>query len=256
LLVFRTDKQNMKRISLILIIGLIAAILLIACDGETTRPVGGKTYRVEAVLHKELLTGGAQLDLTLLRNGSYYKGADITLNGMEIDTCVCGYCRTFGAAQIFADSSYVLNIRDSAYLDIDLTLSLPGELSINSPAVRHYTGDPVSVEWSISQGNDGYILATRPPDSAITDDGYEAYVSGTGETIPPETFVLNISDRILGTHNIYVVSYIGAPVDFPSLPFDIPTANNPADNVNSAKIDGRIAGMVIAAPDSIIVSEL
>ncbi len=250
----RSDKKNMKRTGLIHLLVLGVIIILGGCSGETTRPLDGATYRVQALLYKELLTGGAHLEVTLSKNGSNFKEATVTLDGMEVDTNIFGYSQQFGASQILVDSSYVLNIQDSSRLNIDLTISLPGACSINSPAIRHYTGDPVSVEWTISTGSHGYILATSPPDSAITDNGYEEYVSGISGTIPPEAFVINVDERILGTHGIYVASYVGAPTAFPSLAFDIPVANNPDDNVSGTRIKGRVAGMVIAAPDSIIVA--
>ncbi len=245
----------MKKILSLFIPALLPVVLMVACEGDLTRPGQTATYRVETMLVKRLPTGAAHLDLTFIRNGSYYKKADITLAGIALDTSVCGYCKDFTPAQIAVDSCYILNIKDSTFLNINLTISLPGAFSIDGPSLRNFIGNAEPVAWTISDGTDGYILATKPPESAGTSDGYEDYVSGITGAIPPETFILNINDRIVGTHMIYVASYIGAPVDFPSLLFDIPTASNPADNVSYPIITGRTAGMVIAAPDSIIVSE-
>ena len=244
------DMRILKEFILLLPI----VVLLISCDGDLTRPTEAPNYQVEAVLAKYLEDGSARIDLTLTRNDSLYKKADITLGSISLDTSQAGYYKNFIPSQIETGQIYTLNIQDSSFLNVNLSISMPGGFGINMPAVRHFTGDPVSVEWTVSVGTGGYILATEPPDTAATDDGYEAYVSGTLGTIPADAFMFNIIDRILGTHRIYAVSYTGAPSAFDSIPFDIPTANNPANNITEDNITGRSAGMVIAVPDTIIVA--
>ena len=161
----------------------------------------------------------------------------------------------FGAGIIGSDSSYTLSIEDSTDLDVSLTITLPGDLTAeitDLPASRIYSGGSVNVEWTISDGTEGYLLATIPPDTIAADSGYEAYVSGTSGAIPPEA--LNFNEQLMrGHHVVYLASYAGAPFETTALPFEIPTANNPADSTFSNRLSGRIAGMVIAVPDSIIV---
>ena len=229
-------------------------IVFTSCSGDLTQPAGDAEYQVTAVLVKYLDSGVARIDLVLRKNDTLYKMADISLSGIELDTGSTGYFKNFTISQILPGTSYTLNIQDNTNLDISLPITIPGAFSINKPALRHFTGDPVAVEWTISESTGGYILATSPPDSAVTDDGYEAYISGTSETIPADAFLLNINDKILGTHMIYTASYTGAPSFFDSLPFDIPVANNPDENVSLPKISGRSAGIIVAIPDSIIVS--
>lgn len=243
----------MKRIIITFVLCSLISALLISCEGEGTSPVMVNNYRVEAILYKEILTGNAHVDMVLKKNGDYYNLAAATLDGIALDTVFCAYSKNFGSA-IKPDSSYILNIVDSSYLSINLTITIPAAFAINSPAIRNFTGDPVAVEWTLSDNNDGYIMATSPPDSALTDEGYETYVTGITGTIPSGTFEYNPTNRILGTHKIFVAAYSGAPPSFSILPFDFPTANSPADNIDLNNVDGRVAGLLIAPPDSIIVA--
>ena len=140
-------------------------------------------------------------------------------------------------------------------LDIDLTITLPGELSAeisDLPVSRIYSGGSVNVDWTVSAGTEGYILATVPPDTLPADSGYEAYVSGTSGAIPPDAFSFN-QISMLGKHDVYVAAYTGAPTAADAVPFGLPVANNPPDSSFTSRLTGRIAGMVIAAPDSVIV---
>jgi hypothetical protein len=129
-------------------------------------------------------------------------------------------------------------------------------VSIDSAGFRQFFGNAESVSWSMITGIDGYILATsppEPPDTSVVYDGYEEYLIDAAGTIPSATF-LSGDNRILGYHLIYAAAYTGAPTDFSNLPFDIPIVNNPSDNISLSNLKGRVAGMVISAPDSIFVS--
>lgn len=232
---------------------LVFAVLLATCGGEQ-KPTSTvtDTYRVEAVLYKNLDDGEANIDLCLIKNGVMYKGANITLDTIPLDTNVCGYTKRFSPSQVLVNSSYILNITDGSKLDLDIPILVPQSFSIVDVGFRNFTGSPEAVSWTASTNLDGYILATVPPDSAVTDDGYEEYVAVTNGSIPAETFSYN-QERIIGSHMIYVTAYSGAPVEFPTLPFAIPATGGPADSVWAKNVTGRVAGMVIAAPDSIFV---
>lgn len=242
----------MKKIIIIFVLCSLVSILIVSCEGDGTGPALVNNYRVEAILYKEILSGNSHIDMILKKNGDYYNLATVTLDGVQLDTMFYTYSRSFGSA-IMPDSSYTLSIVDSTFLNINLTITIPATFAINSPALRTYTGDAISVEWTLSDNNDGYILATAPPDSALTEEGYEIYVVGTTGTIPPGTFEYNPNNRIPGTHKIFAVAYAGAPPIFNTLPFDIPTANSPADNIDLNRVVGRVAGLLIAPPDSVIV---
>ncbi len=251
----RSDKVYMKKIYAISIPVLLIAALLAGCSGDLNTPSTSSTYRVDAILVKKMLPDSSAVFLTLQKNGADYKGAGVTLAGMVLDTNELGYVGYFGASQIAADTSYIINIKDNDSLDVDLTVSVPELFAINSPGLRFFTGGAESVSWFASTNADAYILATEPPeDTAVVYDGFEAYVATTTETIPPETFLDGL-DRIGGMHYIHVAAYIGSPIDISELPFMIPVDGNPGNNVSGSNISGRLAGMVVAAPDSIFVSE-
>ena len=130
---------------------------------------------------------------------------------------------------------------------------MPDSFEINKH-YRFFVGGEEEVTWTPSANADGFILATVPPE--IYDlPGYSAYVSSDRGTIPPETFLDELSARISGTHMIYVAAYTGAPIQSPALPFDVPSVDIPPDNVTGDNIAGRIAGIVVATPDSIIVPD-
>jgi hypothetical protein len=249
----RSDKLNMRKIYAITIPVLLAVAVLAGCSGKITPPVTGSTYRVEALLVKKILPDSSAVFVTLKKNDAVYKGATVKIGGIILDTVSAGYVKNFTGSQFQFDSSYTLNIQDDDSLNLNLTLSLPDSFLINSPALRFFTGGAETVAWSASASADGFILATVPPDTAYADSAYKAYVATTQGEIPPETFLDGLN-RIVGTHMIYVAAYIGAPIDYYGLPFRIPTVGNPADNLSMSNVSGRLAGMVLAAPDSIIVN--
>jgi hypothetical protein len=245
----------MKKIYAISIPVLLIAAVWIGCSGDITPPVpAGSTYYVEALLAKNLDTDLASIVVTLDKNDSVYMDAAIMLAGLELGTYQESYIRNFGASEILVDSSYTLNIKDGDSLNVNLTISLSGAFAIDGPAYRQFNGGAESVQWTPSIGSDGYILATQPPPDSAGYDGYAAYYTVTTGSIPPETF-LNGIDRILGTHSIYVAAYTGAPTAGWMGYFDIPADNAPANNISMSRVSGRVAGMLIAPADSIIVTE-
>ncbi|MCP4567156.1 MAG: hypothetical protein GY841_06220 [FCB group bacterium] len=245
----------MKKIAVLIAMLPVTAFLLAGCEEATTQPDPVDTYRVEAILVKYLTDQSARLDLSLLKNGELYKNADIKLDAFNLDTGLTGYFLVFGSGILGSDSSYTLSIEDSTLLDVNLTINLPGDLTAevtDLPASRIYSGGSVNVDWTVSSGTEGYILATVPPDTIAADSGYEAYVSGTSGAITPEA--LNFNQLLMrGHHKVLLMAYTGAPSEATAVPFEIPTANNPEDSVFSTRLSGRIAGMVVAIPDSIIV---
>jgi hypothetical protein len=251
----RSDKVDMKKIYVISVMIFAAAFILAACSGDLTTPDTTSTYRVDAMLIKKLLPDSAAVFVTLQKNGSDYQEADIRLDGMILDTTFDGYVKYFGPFQLPSDSSFILNIRDGDSLDVDLTISIPEEFAIESPSVRHFTGSAESVSWSAAPSADGYILAAVPPETTFIYETYEAYTDIPEGAIPPDAFLDGQGEKILGKHSIYVAAYIGAPTFFFELPFEIPSADNPVDNVSGNDISGRVSGMVIAEPDSIFVTE-
>jgi hypothetical protein len=246
--------MDMKKIYLFLAIGAAISITLAACSADKIVPpvAKEKMYRVEAILVKDLHTDSASVFVTLTKSDAAYKGANVFFGLLPIDTVAAGYFRRFGPNQIYSDSSYVLTIVDDTLLDTEFTFTMPDSFVIDT-RYRFFTGGEESVAWSPSVNADGYILATVPPDTANY-DGYSAYVPTTTGTIPAATFLDGLNDRIVGTHMIYAAAYIGAPVKSPAFAFDIPSTGGPADNVSGDDIAGRIAAMVIASPDSIIVT--
>ncbi len=234
---------------------LMAVAVMGGCNGKVTGPGHTPNYRVEGILVKSLDGGSARIDLTLTKDSLSYKKAVITLGTTILDTNTLGYTKTFVADSILPGQNYQLNIHDSTSLNVNLIIALPGSLTshvTNLPVDRIYSGGVVSVEWTISAGTDGYLLATDPPSGAITDSGFSAYFDGTSGSIGPDAFRYNLN-AISGTHKVYAAAYTGAPVSGPGVPFAIPVANNPADNVSKNILFGRLAGLVIAAPDSVVV---
>jgi hypothetical protein len=231
-------------------------MILGGCSGEPVAPRSGVDYRVEGVLVKNLSDGSARIDLTLTKDSTAYKKAVITLGTTVLDTNVYGYSKTFSSSAIAVGQTYSLNIHDSTSLNVNLTISMPGTFSITgiSPASRIYTSDPVYVTWSVATNADGYILASVPPSGAVTDSGYSVYdytVADPG-MIPTTGFRYN-GIAISGTHKVYVAAFTGAPAKTIGFPFLIPALDGPDDNVSKSIIFGRMAGMVLAVPDSIIV---
>lgn len=246
----------MKKINAISIPVLLIAAIMAGCSGKVTEPpvTTGSGYYVEAVIAKNLVNNLSTIMLTLDKNDTAYFDASVTFRGLPLDTNQSGYVRLFGATEILADSSYTLNIKDGDSLDVNLTVKIPGSFEIDGPAFRQFDGGAESVQWIPSIGSDGYILATVPPDTTVYYDGFEEYIAITEGAIPPETFLDGI-DRILGTHRIFVAAYTGAPSASSILEFEIPETGGPVDNVSISGLSGRVAGMVIAVPDSIIVTE-
>lgn len=248
--------MDMKKNLLAVVMFLITVAIISSCSGDLNVTDDTETtYSVQATLVKNLADGTAQIDIVLSKNGSLYKNAAITLAGYQVDTSLNGYSQTFTPGQIATGSSNTLTITDSASLDVNYTITLPGTLSIDMsdlPENRHYSGGAVPVEWTISSGTDGYILATTTPLGSSTEDGYEIYLSGFANAIPADGFIFN-QQTIVGTHLVYVASYIGSPINTLAIPFEIPVANNPDDNITTTTISGRISGMVISAPDSVVV---
>lgn len=224
-----------------------------SCNGDPTIPPSPATYRVTAILVKNLAADSAGLYVTLTKSNLTYKKATVSLGSTTLDTNAAGYFKRFGSAQIKFDSSYILSIVDGSTFDTTLTIHMPDSFTLTSPDVRFFSGMSETVSWSPSVSADGYILATQPPDTAAY-DGYEEYVATNSGTITPDPFLDASNNRIVGTHLILVAAYIGAPVKCPAFFFDIPAQGNPADNVASEIIVGRTAGMVIAEPDTIIVA--
>lgn len=249
-----SDKVGMKKIYIFLTMCAAISIILAACDAEKITPsqVEEKMYGVNAILVRDLMGDSASVFVTLTKSKAAYRGADVYLGQAQIDTVATGYYRRFGVNQILPDSSYVLTIVDDTMLNAQLTFTMPDSFEIDKH-FRLFSGGEEEVIWSPSVNADGYILATVPP-VGVNDSGYTAYVISDRGTIPAATFLDSLDNKIVGTHMIYAAAYIGAPVKSPDIPFYIPTVNNPADNVSGEKIAGRIAGMVIASPDSIVVA--
>lgn len=226
------------------------------CGAELTNPtpVDGDSYTVEAVLIKSLETDSAFVEISLLKNGEAFAGANVSLATIDISGDSGSYYRAYGAGQILPGNSYLLVISDSTTQILSTNISLPGSIVINGPDLRNFTGDPETVAWSGSLGSSAYILATTPPAAFSDEAGYGEFTGSLSSTIPSETFVLNATDRIIGTHKIYVAAYTGAPIDGDAIPFDIPTAGRPANNISTGGVTGRVAGIVISVADSIIVT--
>jgi hypothetical protein len=247
----------MNKIPVILGSVLLAATILGGCSEKSVTPTQKKTeYRVEGVLVKDLSNGSARIDLTLTKNSVAYNKAVITLGSTVLDTNTYGYVMIFSPSDIIVGQDYNLNIHDSTALNTDLTISLPGSFAdtVTIPANRVYVSGDVHVSWGTAAGADGYILATVPPPGAITDSGYTAYYTTVGNQVitPDGVFTYN-GDPVSGTHKVYVAAFNGAPVKTLGFPFLVPTVNSPVDNVVSQILGGRLAGMVIPAPDSVIV---
>lgn len=234
---------------------LCAAVLLTACSESPTGSTPMATYSVAAVLVKNLSDGSARIDMTLQKNDSTYKKAVVTLGTTVLDTNILGYTKSFTSTQILVGQTYNLNIHDSTSLNINLIITMPGSLTISNvalPADRHYISGAVGVQWTISAGTDGYLLADVPPSGAISNLGDTAYYDATEGAIRPAAFRYN-DIAVSGTHLVYVAAFTGAPVSAPAVPFPIPVANNPADNISVSIVTGRAAGIVVAAPDSVVV---
>ncbi|MDD4052860.1 MAG: hypothetical protein PHR28_13305 [candidate division Zixibacteria bacterium] len=234
---------------------LMAAAIMGGCNGTVTGPGYTPKYRVEGILVKSLDGGSARIDLTLTKDSLSYKKAVITLGTTILDTNTLGYTKIFASGAIQTGQNYQLNIHDSTSLNVNLIIAMPGSFAINNvslPADRIYAFGAVGVDWTISAGTDGYILADVPPSEAISNRGDTAYYDATEGAIRPDAFRYN-DIAVSGTHLVYVAAYTGAPVSAPAVPFAIPVANDPADNVSKNILFGRLAGMVVAAPDSVVV---
>jgi len=250
------DTEDMNKYLCYSVFLILAIVIFVSCDGKVITPGEAVNYTVQATLIKDLADSSAVFEMALTKDGTAYKQATVTIGGLPVTGSDSGYVRVFSPTQILPGSNYILTIQDGTALNINFALIMPGEFAIDGPDFREFDGTAVQVQYSVSTNTDGYILATKPPDTASVTDGYEAYVFGTVNTIPPETFILNLQDRILGMHRIYVASYTGSPIASDYLPFDIPVVNNPADNVDRSIITGRISGILIAVPDSIVVETL
>ncbi|NMC44780.1 MAG: hypothetical protein GYA46_12750 [candidate division Zixibacteria bacterium] len=245
----------MNKISAISGVFLLAAVILGGCSGDPVAPHSQVDYRVEGVLVKSLDGGSARIDLTLTRDSIAYKKAVITLGTTVLDTNAFGYSKTFAPADIAIGQNYNLNIHDSTWLNVNLIISVPGSLAITAmglPASRLYSGLSFAVDWSDAANANGYILATDPPSAFPDDTGYAEYVSISEGTLTPAALKYN-DELVAGTHKVYVAAFIGAPTATPGLPIEIPTANNPDDNVSKTILFGRLAGMVLSVPDSVVV---
>jgi len=234
-----------------------ALVLMTACSGELNRSADPVqvVYELNAMLIKYLDSGEAVLNLTLQKDGQYYTGAEITLDTFTVDILGPWYKRRFDPTLINTEGEYSLNLSDGSDLDTNLTITLPDSLTAqvtNLADNRVYSGGTVSVSWALSDGADGYLLFTVPDDSAITDDGYEAYYLGSTASIPADAFEYGQSP-IEGTNLVYVGAYIGAPVAMMELPDNLPTAASPDNNLIAVNLSGRLAGMVLASPDSVVV---
>jgi hypothetical protein len=233
-----------------------ATIFIIGCGADLTKPdpVDEDSFSVEAVLVKNLETDSAFVEISLLKNNQALASASVTLAGLEISGDSGSYSRAYGPGPISAGNSYLLVISDSTAQILSTNITLPGSVVINGPDIRNFTGDPEAVAWSGSSGSSDFILATTPPAAFSDENGYGEFTGNLSSTIPSETFVLISTDRMLGTHMIYVAAYTGAPFDSDAIPFDIPTVGRPANNISVDSVSGRIAGIVISSPDSIIVT--
>jgi len=245
----------MKKVYFAIITMIAAVLTLAACSGDPpVRSSSGSTYRVDAMLLRQLLPDTAAIYVMLQKNGSDFFEADIHLSGKALDTGQGGYLRYFAAEEIPVDSVYRLHIVDGDSLDINLSIVLPDSFLIQSPDLRQFTGQAELIDWTAVPSADGYILATVPPDTDIVYAPFGAYVTETDETIPPGTF-LDDQARIVGTHMIYVAAYTGAPVEFFEMPFQLPESGAPEDNVSSPSVEGRLCGLLVAPPDSMLVYE-
>lgn len=245
----------MKSISAILGVSLLAVVILGGCSGEPVAPGSKIDYRVEGVLVKSLDDGSARIDLTLTKDSIAYKKAVITLGATVLDTNAYGYTKTFSSSAIAVGQTYNLNIHDSTSLNTNLTISMPGSFTANVTNLalsRVYSGGSVTVDWTAATGADGYILATDPPSTYPADTGGAMYYTITDGALTPVAFQYD-GDLVAGTHMVYVAAYIGAPTETPGLPIAIPTDNNPDDNVSKTILFGRLAGMVLSVPDSVVV---
>lgn len=250
-----TDTVGMNKISAISGVVLLAVVILGGCSGDPVAPRSQVDYRVEGVLVKSLSDGSARIDLTLTRDSIAYKKAVMTLGTTVLDTNAYGYFKTFAPADIATGQNYNLNIHDSTWLNVNLIISMPGNLAITAmglPASRLYSGWSFGVDWSDAANTMGYILATDPPSAYPDDTGHAEYLTTSEGTLTPADFRYN-DILVAGKHLVYVAAYSGAPTDGPGLPIAIPVANNPDDNVSKNILFGRLAGMVLSAPDSVVV---
>ncbi|MEE9443341.1 MAG: hypothetical protein V3V99_11820 [candidate division Zixibacteria bacterium] len=246
----------MKKIFKISWIIVAATVLMTGCGGDLTNPGSGDedSYTVAAVLTKSLETDSAFIEISLLKNNQVFTEANVTLASIEISSNTVRYYRAYGPDTILVGNSYQLQISDSTTQILSTNITLPGSVTINGPDIRNYTGGAEAVAWSGSSGSSGYILATTPPAAFSDLDGYGEFTGNLSGSIPSETFMLNLTDRIVGTHMIYVAAYTGAPFDGDAIPFDIPATGRPANNITTGDVTGRVAGIVISSPDSIIVT--
>lgn len=246
----------MKRIIALLISSSLAALILSGCSGNlTTSSTSGSTYRLDAILVKDMLTENARIDVSLEKNGSTYTGADsVKLSTFKLLKGTSSYYRDLAADLILPAHTYTLSIYD-ANLYYSAAITVPGAFtfSVTAPANHQpYVSGAVSVEWSVSAYANGYILATVPPSGALASS---SYITGQSASIPATYFQYSGSPTTDSVFHIYMGAYWGAPISSTAIPFNMPIASVPADNVSvtSLSLTGRIASIVIPVYDSVFV---
>ncbi len=238
------------------VILLIATFILWGCDTHITLPEQVEPYYIEGALAKNLDLDSIFTSLVLKRNDTIVETADITLDGDTLDF-MDNYYIAHNSAAALPSENYYLYIDDGDFRD-SVRFIIPTDLSITGVALPedrvNPAGGSVQIDWSLSPGNDGYIVGVILRDSSYIAAGYSFFSPGgvPQANIPPDAFRL-YADLDTGWYNVHVYSFTGWPAFDDNLPTALPAGFT--DTIGHLNLSGKFGTLVVSRRDSIHVVE-
>jgi hypothetical protein len=238
-------------------IALFAVNLFGGCDSH--KSVADNTpqinFSAEMTIVKDHSQGLDMARIDFWRNNEAFDNATIKIG---TDTV-----RLYGAGIYYAETPLIHLLSQNNTISFacssdsyakNLTFIMPDDFAITNIYPRYNQGgNTVQVDWSISNGATGYVLAvvarnyghngTSPLTTKLPADIHSV-------TIPRTAFESSSGNPVADIYYIYVTAFNGGFGPFPGMKFPLPS-NMPAEAINDPNGHKRVG--VVARADSVIV---
>ena len=227
------------------------------CDTNVVIPESAEPHSINGSIVKNLDINSIYSSFILKRNDTIVDNAEIIIDDDTLAFLDSIYYITYDSAAAITTGNYHVYVKNGS-LEDSIGFTIPANLSITDVALpedrTNAAGNPVQMSWSLSPGNDGYIVGVILKDSAYITDGYSFFsVDGAPQaTIPPDAFRI-YDDLDTGWYNVYVYSFTGWPEFDDNIPTTLPAGFT--DTIALQYLSGHFGTVVVSGRDSIHVVE-
>jgi hypothetical protein len=246
----------------------VAAALLIitiaaGCGGgRLTDGDDDASYTLEVVAEKDLGTQVDWLHIRFLKEGVTVVDGYVKVNSDSLSLTASGYAlRSFAGSQyphgeeiqieaVDPDAQFVY--RDSVYMPTTLGVDVVPE----ADTVWQPNDGAVSIQWSLADSVDGYIVSVTPRTPGNPAPGLaEETVGGSFSFSPVEVFYDPLTDTLVSDlYDVRVVAYNQTFVQRQQSPYVLPPTSAFPPTTDNNDIAARISAIVIS-PRAVIAAQ-